>query len=121
MRLLRWAIVLALFGALGWFSFSVKLGHRTFAGHLERWMARHAGARRNGAPAKARPTLGAKAGREEPATRKRVELLESAARAASVEEDPEPAAPRKTRIDERLSSDRKKALDDLVSSRVTRR
>jgi hypothetical protein len=52
------------------------------------------------------------------ATAKRVALLESAA--AEVEAPAQNAKPARVRLDERLSSSDKKALDQILSTRVTR-
>ncbi len=128
MRIVRWMLAFALVLAIGWFAFAVKVGHRTLAGHVGRWVERLVASRhpvvhpRKGQPL-ANPAVRADPTVQKEATKKRVELLESAARAAAADDDEGRAqrntAPR-TRIEERISPDHKKALDDLVTSRVTR-
>jgi hypothetical protein len=129
MRIIRFALAFALILAIGWFAFAVKVGHRSIAGHVGRWVerivaSRHPTVKHEQARPLANPAVRADPTVQREATKKRVELLESAARAAATEDDDDVRAQRntapRTRTDEHLSPDHKKALDDLVTSRVTR-
>lgn len=164
-RFLRWALYLGVAAGLVWAATHLKLGSRTPAQHATSWVSKQRPVRAAlswveqrydawfGEPPPAKPkkakdarTKPARAAAappakatEEPATARRVALLEDAAR-ATVKPEPAPVlsargavkpvraapapkrgAPQKTRVDESLSTREKKALDDLVTSRVSAR
>jgi hypothetical protein len=125
-RALRSMLVLVLALAVVWGACTFRVGHRTVAGHLSRMVLQSSAVRtaiawtrhklRRSVPHEDAPKQKEQK-RPAEATAHRVALLESAARTAEVL-PPEGAA--KTRIDERLSQDQKKALDALISSRNAR-
>jgi hypothetical protein len=134
-RALRIHMVLAATLLIGWAVSFVPIGHHTLAGHVSAWLVRQSSIRsaltwtrhklrrnlahetRADAP---QPRERTPAGSDVEATERRVAVLEDAARRAEALDPPPRAVGKQTRIDEHLSSEEKKSLDELLSTRKTR-